>query len=548
MNDSLKLINNDKKMSRSKKYMSRINSLFSLLLLSTAVMAETESAESKVPVKEVEQVVVDKGTREEVNSRLADIGAPVKKITLASVAQKSMQRLGDDKLKTDSIDQAMASAYTGNPQIKEQRAAVRALDERIVQAKAGWRPSINATASFGRSKQTSAGDAISDAQASAFGRATKSSLTTNKTAGLELRQNLFNGGATVYSTKSAKDNVEAARANLLSAEQQVLLAAVTAYLDLITKYAELEVLYANENVLKVTLQATTDKFTVGEETRTSVAQAQGQYAEAMARRQTAEAELAGLKATFERTTGRSAGMLVQPTLPKAFPVNLAVALDLAKKNNPDIIKAQFDESAARHEVDRLNSGLLPKVDFVGSARGTRSEVDSKFVFGPNAPQIDPNAKDQQVNKSVQVEVTIPLYEAGAVRSQKREATQTAEQRRIAIETQRRTVFEQLTQAWESYQAAKTNAAYYNDQVRANEISLDGTQQELQVGSKILLDVLNAQSKLLDAQLQLVRSERAYYLAAYRVAFFTGNLTAKAMSLKVDYYNPEAHYQETVNRF
>lgn len=511
-----------------------------------AIKGKGKKTESKA-VEQPEKSEPRAGTSDRANL-LSQSSSPRQVVTLESVAKRFNDRSGAKNLKPDSIEGAMISAYDTNPQIKEQRAAVRASDERLVQARAGWRPTVSASGTLGYGKNKKTGNAIDDAaNGVTTGAAIKRNTTGSDSATVSLEQNIFNGGATVYATQAAEKTIRAARAGLMATEQDVLLNAVQAYLDLIAQYAQLEVLKSNEEVLKSTLDSTTEKFTVGEETRTSVAQVSGQYAEAIAKRQSAEAQLKANEATYEKVVGRKAGSLVQPTLPKEMPASLPKALEMARLTNPTLLKVQYEEEAARREIEKLNGGLLPKLDLVASSSAQHSRTQPKYVGAPITNNRS-TSNDGAIDHSVQLKMSVPLYEAGSVRSQKREATEIAEQRRIAIETQRRTVYEGLTKAWELFEVAKSNLTYYREQVRANEISLDGTQQELLVGSKILLDVLNAQSKLLDAQLLLVQAERVYYLAAYQIIYYIGKLTAKSMALNVNLYNPKDHYKQTRYRF
>lgn len=445
----------------------------------------------------------------------------------------------------DSVTQAMIDAYKTNPQIKAQRSAVRALDEGIVQAKAGWRPTITGNLSAGISRNNYSGDTIDE---TINRQQTATTAQTNQflSAGVELRQNLFAGGGTVYQTREAKSRVMAARAALHDEEQTVLLQACEAYLNLMTNIAELELLKQNESSLGKTLEATSQKYDIGEETRTSKAQAEGRHADAKARRKSAQAALEGTRATFERITFRKPGNLSKPGLPTGIPETLEEVLERTRLNFPKIIQAMNDETAARHAVDVRESDLLPKLDLIGNSSARRDRNKNRldgtqFEFNRNP------LNDRTVGHSLQVQLTVPLYEAGLTRSQRRQATETAEQARIGIERMRREAMEQGTQAWNRFKSADANVEFYRTQVKASQVSLEGTQEELEVGSKILLDVLNAINQLVEAQQALVQAEREYYLSAYQLLYFMGDLTARGQHLKVDYYDPKEHYNATKNR-
>ncbi len=450
-------------------------------------------------------------------------------------------------LPRDSLFGSMSDAYKTNPQIKQQIATVRASVEKIVQAKSGWRPTVTASLSQSLTQANNKGDTIKQQIESNNTGVSKAQKDANTSAKLELRQNLFAGGQTVYQVKESEAAYQSSKATLTETEQNVLLAVSTSYMQLMSKYAEIELLKRNEGNLRETLKATQDKFDVGEETRTSVAQAEAQLADGIAQRINAESELEQIKATFEKVTFRKAGRLTRPEIPKTMPKNLDEVIEKARVFSPTLSKAMYAEKSARYAVDRVTGALLPTVDLVGSSSASRDRLENKYVNSSNALTINPR-NDRAVNHSVQVQMSIPLYEGGRTRSQRREASESAEQSRIQIEQARREIVERAVGAWNRYKSAESRIAEYKKQVQANLVSLDGTQQELLVGSKILLDVLNAISRLVQSQVNLVRAEQDYLSAAYEVLFVTGQLTAKSLGLHVTLYDPEIHYQETANRF
>jgi len=289
--------------------------------------------------------------------------------------------------------------------------------------------------------------------------------------------------------------------------------------------------------LRATLDATKAKYDVGEETRTSIAQAEASLAQGTAEREAAEAGLLSAEATFERVTGARPGKLKKPGEPSSLPRGLKEAIEIAKKNNPAILAALYQEKADRSAIKVSDADLLPKVDLNGSVARTGALTRYKFATGPT------QTNDFTTAQKVSVNLKVPIYEGGAFRGRSRELREVAEQSRIKIETKRREIIQDLVTAWETYLAAKANVVSYRTQVKADEVSLEGTRQEMLVGSKILLDVLNAQRELVSAQLRLVQAEQTYYENAYKVLAIMGRLTAMDMKLKVKRYDPQVHYQD-----
>jgi TolC family type I secretion outer membrane protein len=450
-------------------------------------------------------------------------------------------RIPEGRATVHNIESALEAAYRNNSELKELQATVRSKDEGIPQALAGWRPTVYANASVGGEKDIKSGDIKDTGDDGQTTPQSGSNFSTIR-ADLTLQQNLYNGGKTVATTCQAESLVQTARAQLADKEREILIEAVKAYFGVIAKTAELEFRKSNEKAYKATLDATKSKFDVGEETRTSIAQAAASLAQSTAEREAAEAALMATKATFEQITGAYPGKLKKPGEPSSLPGGLKEALEIAKKNNPAILAALHQERADRSAIKASEAELLPKVDLNGQV--SRQNVNSKVKLMNAIGPVKTN--DFTTAQQVSVNLRVPIYEGGTIRGKARELREVAEQRRIAIETARRKVMQQLVEAWENYLAAKANVVSYQTQVKSNEVSLEGTRQEMLVGSKILLDVLNAQRDLVNSQLRLVQAEQNYYVNAYNVLAIMGRLNVLDMNLKVKRYDPKIHYHDVRN--
>jgi TolC family type I secretion outer membrane protein len=461
-------------------------------------------------------------------------------IPVGPINKVAAARMPEARATVHNLESALESAYRNNSELKELQAAVRSRDEGVPQALAGWRPTVYANANVGGEK-----DILSGSQKNGeFGMSPQSGQNVSTaSADVTLNQNLYNGGKTVAMTCKSESLVQAARSQLADKEREIFMAAVQAYFGVIARTAELEYRRSNENSLKATLEATKAKFNVGEETRTAIAQAEAQLAQGVAERQSSEAQLEAAKATFEQVTGAHAGNLKKPGEPSALPKGLKEALEIAKKNNPAILAAIHQEKADRSAIKESDADLLPKIDLTGKV--ARSNKNANTNTNPQ-PTGWMRTSDFTTAQSVGVSLRVPIYEQGAIRGKSRELRETAEQRRIQIETARRKVIQQLVEAWETYLSAKANVASYKTQVKSNEVSLEGTRQEMLVGSKILLDVLNAQRELVSSQLRLVQAEQTYYQNAFNVLAIMGRLNAMDMNLKVKKYDPKVHYHDVRN--
>ena len=437
----------------------------------------------------------------------------------------------------------MIGAYKNNPDLLQRRHAVLATHEQYVQATAGWRPHVTLGGSMTGSARNISGNSKSGDGPST---GTSGNSANVREGNVQVTQNLYNGGATTAEISKADQGARSAWAELQSSEQNILFSAVKAFLDLLSQYSEVELYKGNKTALQRSYEAAVEKRNIGEETQTQVANAEAKLADAEALLLTAEAKLEGLKASYTQITGLQPAAQMKKPDPflTLLPADLKTAVQLAKDQHPDVIKAQFDHLAAQSETQRIGGGLLPSVNVNATSSRNESRTHTSTILSGR----DYRSKDYYTDNRVVLEVKVPLYEGGAIRSQKRQAHETAVSKRVAIETARTQVIQSAIQAWQNFQAAKNNIDNYQKQVRASQVSLEGTQQEMMVGTKILLDVLNAQAALLEAQLKLVQAEQAYALESFRLMAAVGLLNARHLKLQVDYFSPESHYQVTSGKF
>lgn len=427
---------------------------------------------------------------------------------------------GSTSARSESLIEALTMAYQTNPTLQAQRARLRAIDEGVAEALSGWRPEVEITGSAARTRQS-------------FNADTVNSSRTPYSSTLSVRQSLYRGGRTLAATIQAESEVEAARARLASVEQVVLLDAVTAYMNVVRDESVLELNVNNEQVLARQLEATRDRFSVGEVTRTDVAQAESRFAGALADHRQAEGDLEVSRATYRQIIGTLPGTLTRPKLPGAPASDGDEAARLADGQNPDVLAAIHDEAAAKTNVRVVTGELLPSLDLTANASRSRNQV----------------IKDRTTNTvSLTAALTIPLYQTGSVSARVREAKQLASRARRLIVEARRAAVQDATSAWESLVAIQSRIEALDSQVRASLIALDGVTQEATVGSRTVLDVLDAEQELLNAQVGLVSAQRDEIVAHFDLLAAVGGLTARGLSLPVDPYNEKAYYSTIRNRW
>jgi outer membrane protein/adhesin transport system outer membrane protein len=439
-------------------------------------------------------------------------GLPLKRLLLGGTILMTVLGVGLPAL-AETLEEALAKAYDNNPNLQAARAELRATDELVPQALSGWRPTAAINAEAGQEWEDST--------------ITGSEDLTPRSAELSVTQPLYRGGRTVAGTAQAENTVLAQRERLLGIEQDVLLSAVTAYMDVLRDEAVLQLNINNEQVLTRQLEAARDRFEVGEITRTDVAQAESRLSGATAERIASEGQLASSRAIYEEVIGDPPGSLAQAgpadELPASEEETVAVSDTV-----PNVRAAEYLERAAQEGVDVVFGELLPTV----SLNGTLSTSDDVSMSNEGTD-----------GAAIVARVSIPLYQAGSVTSRVREAKQRVAQRRQDIETQRRAAAQFATSSWKALETARAQIQSFEDQVRAAEIALEGVQQEAAVGSRTVLDILDAEQELLNARVSLVQARRDEVVASYQVISAVGRLTAADLALAVELYDMERYYNE-----
>ncbi len=422
-----------------------------------------------------------------------------------------------------TLQEALIAAYSTNPTLLAARAATRSVDETVPAALAGWRPTVIVTGSFG-----GAAGSYQAAEGDPKTRNNRQPLTATAT----VTQPLFTGGRTQANVHQSENRVLAQRGRLIATEQLVFTNVIQDYVNVIQTQQVLQLNINNEQVLTRQLQATNDRFRVGEITRTDVAQAEAALANARATRQTSEGSVQTARAAFQRDVGFLPDRLVEPQ-PLAIPYKSAAdATRIAAQNNPAIIYTMFDQAAAKDAVDIAFSALLPTVSATGTAfRQDNSTLNNSRSLGVQAL----------------LNVSVPIYQGGAEYAGVRSARQTEEQARKTVDDTRRQIIQQSLTSWEQLVAARAAIESTRAAVRANEIALEGTQREAIVGSRTTLDVLNAEQTLLQSRVTLVQSLATLITSSYGVAAAVGRLTAQDLNLNVPLYDATTYYAAVHDR-
>jgi outer membrane protein len=477
----------------------------------------------------------------------------------AKIAQAAIQPavMPEDQPEHPSmtLNEALSIAYETNPVLAAAQAGLRASDEQVAQANGGWRPTISIGATYGVEKyffpvnitgggtigtHPNFGAASAPAGSGSTTQIVNEAVSDHPLNGQAvISQPLFRSGRTIAEISRAKALVRSGRAQLVATEQTVLLNSVTAYMNVVRDGAIVRLREHNVEVLKRQRDSTQLEFKAGSLTRTDVAQSEARFATAQSDLVTAQGQLATSRADFLQAIGRPAETLEnRPALPK-MPAEQDAALNLALKQNPSILTAQANERAANYAVDDAWGAMGPTLSVQGQYQYSQSVLNSVQGFGSSG--VPQSVAEHAV--AVVGQLNVPIYQAGVEEANVRQTRELHAQSQLNVAVADRQVREAVAASWSTYQSALGTIDSNRATEKADEIAFEGVSKEQQVGGRTVLDVLNAEQELLNAQVALVSSERNAVVAAYQVLAASGGLTAKSLRLNVKLYDPLEHYND-----
>jgi outer membrane protein len=418
-------------------------------------------------------------------------------------------------LQAETLRDALMRAYESNPTLTAARSGQRANDENVPIARADSLPSVTATSSYSET----------------FDNSAASIFTPDRSLGVQanLSVPLYAGGVVRNNIRAAEARVESGQALLRGTEASVFSQVVGAYMDVLRDEAVVALSRNNVEVLGVNLQATRDRFDIGDLTRTDVAQSEARLALAQSQMQAAEARLIASREAYVRLVGTPPGDLVSPPALPGLPAAVDSAVEIALADNPDLEAARIDAEASGFDVRAARGTRLPRVALTGTGGYT------DFPGATNLAAIH--------SASAGVNVSIPLFQGGRPAARVRQAQARESQSFERLIGAERSVIAQTRSAFASWKAANAVAESSLVAVSASRLSLEGVRAENSVGTRTILDILNAEQELLNAQVQLVTARRDAYVAGFTLLAAMGRAEAEDLGLDGGgLYDPDANYE------
>ena len=445
-------------------------------------------------------------------------------------------------LRAETIGGALVKAYLSNPDVGQQRAAVRVADEEVPKAAAGYRPNVSAEGETrlveGLDKHIPPVGAAAAEVARFEGFAAGASTGLPKARGLSLKvtEDLWNANRTANSIRRADSRVMAARELLRNTEQNILLEGVAAYMDVLRDTAILELDRAHVHLLEEALREAKDRFIAGEVTQTGIEQVKARLAGAQAGAFSAQSTLQTSIAVFRKVIGEEPNRLdpVKP-LNKQLPATLDEAIAISQVEHPAIVASQFGVDAAALNVDVAESRLYPSVVAEGL-------VDRRYNV---AAELTPVLA---FTASATVRISVPVYDGGAAFASTRQAKEVLDQRELQTDLEREKVRAAVVSVWGRTENAVALINATTRQVAAAELVLAGMREEAKLGQRTTFDELNAEQALLKARIQLVFAQRDQIVSSYALLSAVGRLSTTGLGLAVTPYDPAVHFNQVKDKW
>lgn len=421
----------------------------------------------------------------------------------------------------ESLREALVAAYNTNPTLEGARAEQRATDEGVPIIRAQGLPSANVTATHIEFIQQSS---------NAF-------VAPDRNLGVtaQLLVPVYSGGAVRNGIAAAKERVEAGQADLRNSESTLFAQVVAAYMDVLRTEALVALATNNVAVLRTNLEATSDRFQIGDLTITDVAQSRSRLAVAEGDLQGAEANLIAARETYIRLVGNAPGDLEAPPPLPGLPDTVGEAIVSALENNPNLDAAKLRAEAAGFDTRAAGAGRLPNLSVF--LNGEYSDF-----FGTLGGPTSANFVQSEKTANAGVRLTIPLFQGGLPAAQKRQAGARESAALENVIASERQIIAETRSTYANWQAANGVIRSAQAAVEAAELSLEGVRAENSIGNRQILDVLNAEQELVQARAQLVTARRNAYVAGFNLLALMGRAEARDLNLDTGgpLYDPQVN--------
>lgn len=427
---------------------------------------------------------------------------PARSGLLRLVALSAALALGPVGARAQSLMELYEAARAYDATYQGARAQAQSVEFRAAQAQALNRPSVGASVTGEYTR------AYSEAARTSFG-------STDLSAGVAASMPLINGQNDAQISQADK-SVELARSQLVTAEQDLIVRLAQAYFDVLAAQDALATTRTSKTFIAEQLASAKRNFEVGTATITDTREAQARFDLATAQEIAADNTLRSRQAALDQLVGRpnlAPRPLATPVvLPPVEPANVDTWLSSADTGHPSVRQAQLALDIARLDIERARAASRFTLDLVGrvGAGRTNGTGATRGVDGVAA---------------VGLELNVPLYTGGSIDNRIKETVALEERSRNDYEGARRSVALATRQAFLGVQSGLAQVKALEAAESSTKLALEATQLGYKVGVRVNLDVLNAQSQLVETQRDLAKARYDVVVASLRLRQASGQLTA-----------------------
>tara|TARA_B100000787_G_scaffold22212_1_gene14967 strand:- start:24 stop:1319 length:1296 start_codon:yes stop_codon:yes gene_type:complete len=410
-----------------------------------------------------------------------------------------------------TLFQALTEAYKNNTDLNAERENISISEENLNISKSSYLPSVIISGSKSQedtSKLTNrVGSEVSVNDVDPF------------TQSIKIQQTLIDFGRNA-DVKKNKIGTNLASIKLLKKEQEILLKAIEAYSGLILADQKLKINKSNFNLLERQVETNRARLERGQITLSDLAQSESSLAGAQANFIQSQNEIISNKLNYENVIGP---IMDINSLNKNFNINLMLpsslndAIDISKKNNPELIIAKLEYEQSEKDVIISRSDLSPS---------------AKLSYENSKSQDLSSTYDERNKNILKATVTWPIYSGGKNRASLNRSKNLQNKKQLLLNSVIKANKSNVAISWSTLQSSKSLLKSVKSQVKAAEIAYEGITVEYESGlGRSMLDVIQSNSILLDSRIALANSERNYLLAQFNALKSIGLLNSTHLKLK-----------------
>ena len=411
----------------------------------------------------------------------------------------------------ETFTTALKKAYNNNPELNAERESLNISEQDLKISKGSYLPTI--TLSGSKSEEDT--EKLTNRDGSDAAKADVDPTVETIT----ITQTLIDFGRGAELAKS-KIGIELAKAKLLKKEQEILYKSIEAYTGLVSADEKLKINRSNVNLLDSQVETDRIRLERGNISLSDVAQSEASFAEAQAKLIQAENDFLISKLNYENVIGKlnNPESLDKSSIIEIFlPDQLSAAIEISKKNNPDLIIAQLEYEQSKKDTSSAKSDLAPSAS-LSFDRSKTDDLSSTY--------------DEREKDTLKATVTWPFFSGGKNIASVRKNKSLELQKNLLLESMTTKNQIDVASAWSNYQSNQSLLSSVNAQVNAAEIANEGIVAEYNSGSdRTTLEVIQSNSLLLNAQISLADSERNYILSQFNLLKSVGLLNSDHLKIR-----------------